>query len=244
MKRIEIGVAMLVVMARAAAADLPVVPAPLEQPPPAPGLVITSVTVTVIFKSNMVYYTNQVMAEYPPSKPGDAPAILHADEATGWWAKGGKITNIVAHGHVRMDHGDEHALGQHAVYTTADERVVLTGVYPGSTNKQPVIYSPKGTNYADTNIYDRLQDKLFGDGNVRTYPNLNATNSSPATNAPAARPLGQQTSPAPAPAPPPVIAPAKPASTTTASAPEAPAETAPDPVTEKPRLRIQPGRRN
>jgi len=140
-----------------------------EKPPGRPGLQINAEYAELHLKENRAYYSNNVVVVDPPAKQGDAPTIIRCHEMTAI-GKPGKIDSIVALTGVQIDQGDNHARGNKAVYTGTNELMVLTGAFdPADTNHtRPYLYSLQGATTADMIIYDRLNDKLFGRGGVRT----------------------------------------------------------------------------
>jgi hypothetical protein len=142
----------------------PVVPPPLEQPPARAGLTIIADFTEIDLKSNTVYYSNNVVVTDPPAKPGDFAIILKCRELTAARNATGQVEHITAIGDVQIDQGDKHARGQKAIYTGADERVVLTGPWPHEPlpSDRPLAYSSQYTNSALEIIYDRRSGKFFG----------------------------------------------------------------------------------
>jgi lipopolysaccharide export system protein LptA len=161
MKHTGTMLALLAVIGLGFAADLPQVPAPLEQPPPQPGLQIFSKGQAVLsLTDNTIYWTNDVVVVYPAAKTNEPPAVLHCRELTGKRLPSGQVDDIVAQGEVALDRGEDKARGQKAVYTGATQRVVLTGGY--GDGLQPMLVLSNGiTNHGDMIIYDRAQNKLF-----------------------------------------------------------------------------------
>jgi hypothetical protein len=182
--------ASLIATARLTAAEL-------ELPPSRPGLTITAAVNILNLKSNQVHvlYSNNVLVTYPPVKTNDPITYLRCDWLTGRRGTNGQIEEIVAHGLVALDRGDEHARGNYAIYTATNEMLALVGMFdPGDTNHpRPYLYSPQGTNSGDYIIYDRRQNTLTTYGAVtevpanmlRTFSSTNAasTNKARATNA-------------------------------------------------------------
>ena len=126
---------------------------------PRPALEITAGFAEFRLKENTAYYSNDVVVTDPPSKPGDAPTIIHCRELTAVRGAAGKLDTIVAQHDVQIDQGDNHARGQLAVYTATNEWLVLTGGFP--PYPLPILYSSQGTNAGTVIVYDRLHDKLF-----------------------------------------------------------------------------------
>jgi lipopolysaccharide export system protein LptA len=114
---------------------------------------------TAIYSNNTGFYSNNVVVTDPPARPGDPPTIIHCRELRAKRNAAGKLDNIVASYDVEIDQGDNHARGQQAVYTGANETMVLTGAYP--PYPQPILFSSQGTNMGTEIVYDRAKDKLF-----------------------------------------------------------------------------------
>src|SRR5262245_49013700 len=99
-----------------------------NQPPQRPGLQITAGFGVFRLKENTAYYSNDVVVVDPPGKPGDPPTIIHCHELTALQGTNdNKLEKIIAHGRVTIDQGDTHARGNHGVYTSSNEWMVLTG---------------------------------------------------------------------------------------------------------------------
>ena len=160
-----------------------------NKPPSRPGLEITAKFAEFRLKDDTAYYSNNVVVVDPPAKPGDAPTIIHCRELTALRGTNGKLESIVAFHNVEIDQGDTHARGQKAVYTAANELMVLTGPYPPF--ELPFLVSQQVTNKGTAIIYNRLTAKLWIT-NVSTYIpaatlNSTRTNSASRTNSSASR---------------------------------------------------------
>lgn len=185
MKAFGFLLAMLALPVFAQEPPTPVVPKPLDQPPQGSGLRIHAEFTTVSIESNTITYlrspSNQVVATYPPLKTNDAPLLLFCDKLTGKRTRTGELEMIDADGKVRMAHGIEFALCQHAVYEGTNNQIVLTGPanFPPIVASRPVVgypcvtfTAPDGrstnyciTNWADVVIYDNATRKFFFAGN-------------------------------------------------------------------------------
>jgi hypothetical protein len=182
MKALRVLAFVFVAFARAMAADAPVLPAPLEQPPQGVGLRIFADHTTAFLKTNLVMFTssgtNKVVAIYPPVKTNEPPAILRCRELTAKKLSSGKMDFVEATGDVELDQGDDRARGQHAIYHGTNDQIVLTGPWNGPVNvggtnrlvisQQPLLYASKIWSRGDFIIYDHTNAKLFLRSNVVT----------------------------------------------------------------------------
>jgi lipopolysaccharide transport protein LptA len=127
--------------------------AELEQPPARPGLQINADFAVLDLKTNIVFYSNNVVVVDAPAKPGDPPTTLKCHELR---AKRG--TNgfewIQADGNVEIDQGDMHARGDRAFYSGATDQIEITG-------GTPLLFSSQITNRGDVIVYDRRNERLY-----------------------------------------------------------------------------------
>ncbi len=175
----------LVATARLTAAEM-------EIPPARPGLTINAESSTLMLKSNIVIYSNNVVVVEPPSKPGDDPMILKCVWLIGKRDTNGGIQEIEAHGKVSIDKGTIHARANYAIYTATNDLMAMVGAYdPSNTNwPKPYIFTSAGpkssfvvTNSGDAIIYDRIRDELRTDNAQTFVPGATLKSAAP-TNAP------------------------------------------------------------
>jgi lipopolysaccharide export system protein LptA len=149
--------------------------AEMELPPTRPGLTITSMVSVLNLKSNDVLFSNNVLVAYPPAKTNEPMAYLRCDWLTAKRGTNNQIEEIVAHGRVAIDKGEQHGRGNYAIYTASNELTALVGMYdPADTNNpRPYLYASYFTNGAevlkwknegDAIIYDRRTGELKTQG--------------------------------------------------------------------------------
>jgi hypothetical protein len=164
MKALGILLLMSALMTRAQEKpEVPAVPPPLEQPPERLGLEITADLTVVMLRSNMVFYSNNVVVFDAPSKPGAPATVLHCRELTASRTPSGQVDQIVAVGDVQVEQGDLQGRGQRAVYSGSNDVLVLTGAWPHEpwNSPTPLLFSTNGTLTGAEIRYERLTDKLF-----------------------------------------------------------------------------------
>lgn len=139
------------------------VPPPLEQPPQRLGLEITADLTVVMLRSNMVFYSNNVVVFDAPSKPGGPPTVLHCRELTASRTPSGQVDQIIAIGDVQVEQGDLQGRGQKAVYSGSNDVLVLTGPWPHApwNSPTPLLFSTNGTLTGSEIRYERQTDKLY-----------------------------------------------------------------------------------
>jgi len=153
--------------------------AEIELAPTRPGLTITSQVSVLYIRSNEVFYSNNVLVTYPPTKTNEPVTYLRCDWGTGKFGANGQMQEMAAHGHVAIDKGDRHGRGNYAIYTGTNEMLALVGAYDPKdpARPRPYLYTTQITNGVETVkmrisgdaiIYDHRNDTLTTQGNSVT----------------------------------------------------------------------------
>jgi hypothetical protein len=173
--------------------------AEIELAPTRPGLTITSQVSVLHIRSNEVFYSNNVLVTYPPTKTNEPVTYLRCDWGTGKFGANGQIQEMVAHGHVAIDKGDRHGRGNYAVYTGTNELLAIVGAYDPKdpVRPRPYLYTTQLTNGVEVVkmrisgnaiIYDHRNDTLTtqGDSLIELDTDQMKVTSPSSTNAPRA----------------------------------------------------------